>query len=65
MGAIFVSLEMNHAIQTSERCATALIAMRIEFFLGEDVSAGLRIIRSALLSLAPRACASRCFRRVE
>lgn len=50
MGAIFVSLEMNHTIQTGERCATALIAMRIEFFLGEDVAAGLEIMRSALSS---------------
>jgi len=41
VGAVLVPLEMYHAIETCKRCAATLVAMRVEFLLGEDVSAGL------------------------
>ena len=39
--AVICPLEMYHAIETAEGCATTLIAMGIEFLFGEDVSASL------------------------
>lgn len=37
MGPIAGALEMHHAVETSIRGAIALVAMGIEFLLGEDV----------------------------
>lgn len=41
MGAVVCSMEVHHTIEACVRCAIALATMRIEFLLGEDVSAGL------------------------
>lgn len=41
MGAVLGPSEMYHTIETSKRCAATLVAMRVEFLLGEDVSAAL------------------------
>lgn len=41
MSAVLVPLEMYHAVETCKRCAATLIAMRVKFLFGEDVSAGL------------------------
>jgi len=32
---------MHHAIKTGKRCAVALIAVRVEFLLREDISTSL------------------------
>jgi hypothetical protein len=42
MGTVFHALEVHHAIETGKGCATTLVAVRVEFLLREDVSAGLR-----------------------
>jgi hypothetical protein len=41
MGAVVCSLEVNHTVEACVRRAITLATMRIEFFLGEDVSTGL------------------------
>lgn len=41
VSAVLGPLEMYHAVETSKGCAATLIAMRVEFLLGEDVSAAL------------------------
>ena len=54
MAAIVCSLEVYHTIETGEGCAIALIAMRVEFFLGQDVSASLELCQTD--STAIRSC---------
>jgi hypothetical protein len=39
--AIVRPLEVHHAIEAGERCAVALVTVRVEFFLRENVSAAL------------------------
>lgn len=41
MRAIFGAIEMNHAIDTRERCATTLVTVGIELLLGENITAVL------------------------
>jgi hypothetical protein len=54
MVAIFCSLEVYHTIETGEGCAIALIAMRVEFFLRQDVPAALDHCQTD--SIAIRSC---------
>ena len=42
MRMIFGALEVYHAVDAGERCAPALIGVRIELLLGEDVTTSLR-----------------------
>jgi hypothetical protein len=42
MRTIFGALEVYHAVDAGERCAPALIGVRIELLLGEDVTTSLR-----------------------
>ena len=41
MGAVAVALKVHHAVQAGERGAIALVAMGIEFLLGEDIPTAL------------------------
>jgi hypothetical protein len=38
MGLVAVALEMDHAVEAGEGGAITLIAVAVEFLLGEDVS---------------------------
>lgn len=42
---VFVALKVDHTIYTSEGGAVTSTAMGIEFFLGEDITAGLDFTR--------------------
>lgn len=41
MGAVAVALKVHHAVQAGEGGAIALVAMGIEFLLGEDIPTAL------------------------
>ena len=41
MGAVGGASEVHHAVEAGEGSAMALVAVGVEFLLGEDVSAGL------------------------
>jgi hypothetical protein len=41
VGSVLNALEMHHAVKTCVAGTATLVAMRIEFLLGEDVAAGL------------------------
>jgi hypothetical protein len=41
MRAILSAIEMNHAIDAREGCATTLVAVGIELLLGENITAVL------------------------
>lgn len=38
---VFGSIEMHHAIDTGERSAATLTAMRVKLLLGENITTGL------------------------
>lgn len=41
MGSIVGATKMHHTVKTGERSAVALVAMRIEFLLREDITTRL------------------------
>lgn len=47
MRSIICTVEMHHAINAGERCSSTLVAMRIEFFLGQNIAAGLLTVQQS------------------
>lgn len=41
MRSVASALKVYHTIDASEGCASALVAMRVKLFLGEDITTGL------------------------
>lgn len=52
MRFVFISLEMNHAIDAGERRASTLVAMGVEFLLRKDITARLEREPSQQTTLA-------------